>query len=552
MKILSVHHNQLPKPHLALLAILAVVAPLSGCGGGGGGGTNVSSAAPTAASSAVSTIEDVPTSGTLIASDPDGDPLVYSIASQPTMGSAAITNVATGSFTYTPTPDKNGPDSFTFKVSDGFSDSNTADVSITIIAENDAPVAQAGDLSTEEDTSTSGTLTGSDSDDDSLTYSIVSQPTMGSAVITDAATGAYTYTPDPDQNGLDNFTFIANDGPSDSNIATVTVTVNPVNDPPVASGSCGSTLQSDPAPYSGTLSATDLDSALLSYSLPDGSTDTSLTTAKGEITLDSTTGDFTYKPLIDGDRGRDTFTYQVIDTDGGVATATETVIVGQTIMPLGDSITDGFTGAGVPAQAVRVGYRLPLYDKLIMSDYPFDFVGSLSSGWDLFDPEVEFADHEGHRGWDASEIALGRIGDGTDDISYWLGQHPTDVVLLHIGTNGPLPQGDLDVEVILDRIEDWENSAGGNPVTVILARIIDWVPHNPDVTDFNDTVESMANDRIANGDDIILVDMENGALLDYRIAVGDMGDALHPNDKGYAKIANVWFDALTNVLDKCP
>ena len=154
MKILSVHHNQLPKPHLALLAILAVVAPLSGCGGGGGGGTNVSSAAPTAASSAVSTIEDVPTSGTLIASDPDGDPLVYSIASQPTMGSAAITNVATGSFTYTPTPDKNGPDSFTFKVSDGFSDSNTADVSITIIAENDAPVAQAGDLSTEEDTST--------------------------------------------------------------------------------------------------------------------------------------------------------------------------------------------------------------------------------------------------------------------------------------------------------------------------------------------------------------------------------------------------------------
>ena len=324
MKKLPMPCNLSTNPCIARLAIFVAAAALSGCGGGGGGdSTSVSPAAPTATPSAVSTIEDVPTSGTLTASDPDGDPLTYSIASQPTMGSAVITDVATGSFTYTPDPDKNGTDNFTFIASDGSSDSNSADVTITIAADDDAPVAQPGNLTTDEDTPANGTLTASDPDGDPLTYSIVSQPSMGSAVITDVATGTYTYTPDPDQNGTDSFTFIANDGSTDSNIATVTVTINPVNDPPVAIGGCGSTPQAQT--LAGTLSATDPDTpALLTYSLnADGSGGNGpIITAKGgTVTItDQTTGAFTYQPdTTAGDkRGVDTFDYQVSDTEGGV------------------------------------------------------------------------------------------------------------------------------------------------------------------------------------------------------------------------------------------
>ena len=357
MKKLSTPCNFYTNSRLASLAIVAMFAAFSGCGGGGGGGSSsVSSTAPSATSSAVTTMEDVATSSTLIASDPDGDPLTYSIASAPSMGSAIITDVATGAFTYTPDPDKTGTDDFSFKASDGSSDSNPATVTITIVADNDAPVAQAGTLSTNEDTPAPGTLVANDPDGEPLTYSIASQPGMGSVVITDAATGAYTYTPDPDQNGEDSFTFSATDGSTDSNVATVTVTINPVNDPPVATGSCGNTLQSDPEPYFGTLGATDIDSDLLMYSLPDGSTGTSLTTTKGMVTItDPTTGDFTYQPLDNADRGRDTFTYQVTDGEG-TNTATETIIVGQTVMPLGDSITMGsdFTGGSFGTDDERV------------------------------------------------------------------------------------------------------------------------------------------------------------------------------------------------------
>lgn len=342
MKNLPMPCNLSTKPLIARLAIFVAAAALSGCGGGGGGGDSTSvnpSSAPIATSSAVSTLEDVPTSGTLTASDPDRDPLTYRIASQPTMGSAVITDVTSGSFTYTPDPDKNGTDNFTFIASDGSSDSNSADVTISIIAGDDAPVAQAGILTTDEDMPSDGTLNASDPDGDALTYSIDSPASMGSAVITDVATGTYTYTPDTDQNGTDSFTFSVTDGSNFSNIETVAITINPVNDPPVAVGSCGSTPQAQT--LAGTLSATDPDvPALLTYKLnSDGSGEAGpvITAKGGTVTLtDPTTGAFTYQPATTaGDkRGVDSFDYQVSDTEGGISSATETVIVNQAIMPL--------------------------------------------------------------------------------------------------------------------------------------------------------------------------------------------------------------------------
>ena len=90
---------------------------------------------------------------------------------------------------------------------------------------NHAPVASDGTLTTAIDTPADGTLVATDSDADPLTFSRVTDGTKGSAVITNAATGAYTYTPNAGASGSDCFTFKANDGTVDSNIATVNVTI---------------------------------------------------------------------------------------------------------------------------------------------------------------------------------------------------------------------------------------------------------------------------------------------------------------------------------------
>ncbi len=90
---------------------------------------------------------------------------------------------------------------------------------------NTAPVAQAGALSTPINTAGNGTLVATDADSDPLTYSIVTNGTKGTAVVTNAATGAYTYTPSAGQTGADSFTFKANDTHVDSNTATVSVTI---------------------------------------------------------------------------------------------------------------------------------------------------------------------------------------------------------------------------------------------------------------------------------------------------------------------------------------
>ncbi|MEO8673255.1 MAG: Ig-like domain repeat protein [Tahibacter sp.] len=98
---------------------------------------------------------------------------------------------------------------------------------------NHNPVANPGSLSLIEDQTASGVL--SASDDGALSYSIVAQGSKGSVVVTNASSGAYTYTPHPNANGSDTFGFKVNDGGADSNVASVTVDIAPVNDAPTFS-----------------------------------------------------------------------------------------------------------------------------------------------------------------------------------------------------------------------------------------------------------------------------------------------------------------------------
>jgi len=551
--------------------LLATSLLLSGCGGGGGGGggggnsESPAATAPTAVAMSFSTTKNTSVNGKLEAHDKDGDPLTYRIVNNGSRGTAVLTNPTTGAFTYTPNPGEEGNDSFDFKANDGSLDSNQATVTVAII--NTPPVARDGNAKTNQDTVT-GTLNlnASDSDGDTLSYSIVSNGTLGTAVITNAVSGAYTYTPNPGQFGSDTFTFSANDTTTTSNTATVTVAINGL---PVAIGSCNTVKQGNQSPgLVGNLNASDDETpSMLTYSLlnPDGSdAGQTLTTSKGgTVTItDPTTGLFTYQAdTRPGDkRGRDTFDYQVRDPDNAVASATEIVIVDQTVMPLGDSITHGtdcigdtradgrcFSDGYAPDEETA-GYRQPLNESLIGSGYTFDFVGSLQHG-SMASPPLDDDDHEGHRGWNAFEIAWGLDMNGSDGVFVWLEQNPADFILLHIGTNDLSSTNENNVAEILDEIDRWENSANANPVTVILARIIDWAPNNPEVDALNNAVEIMVNGRT--NDNIVIVDQQTGARLNYTIGA-DMSDKVHPNTSGYGKMADVWFNGLAPLLDKCP
>ena len=90
-------------------------------------------------------------------------------------------------------------------------------------AVNTAPVATAASILTNEDTAKTGTLTATDVDSTSITYSKVASPSNGTVSVN--SNGAYAYTPNANFNGTDSFTFKANDGFLDSNLATVSINI---------------------------------------------------------------------------------------------------------------------------------------------------------------------------------------------------------------------------------------------------------------------------------------------------------------------------------------
>ena len=87
---------------------------------------------PIASNASFSTVQEKSVTGTLSANDPDGGTLTFKVAKNGSLGTATITNAATGVFTYVPKVGSFGTDTFTFKANDGTFDSNEAVVSITI------------------------------------------------------------------------------------------------------------------------------------------------------------------------------------------------------------------------------------------------------------------------------------------------------------------------------------------------------------------------------------------------------------------------------------
>ena len=185
--------------------------------------------APVADAQSVTTAEDTAAPVTLAGSDPDGDPLTYAVVDAPAHG--ALSGDRPGPHLH-PGRGLRGPDGFTFTVGDGSLTSAPATVSITVTGVNDAPVCYDGDRTTPEDTALASTVSCTDADPgDALAHAVVDAPAHGALDL--AADGGFTYTPDADYAGPDGFTFSASDGAAGSNVATISITVTPVNDAPV-------------------------------------------------------------------------------------------------------------------------------------------------------------------------------------------------------------------------------------------------------------------------------------------------------------------------------
>jgi hypothetical protein len=177
---------------------------------------------------------------------------------------------------------------------------------------NNAPVAAAQSVGTAEDTAMEITLQATDADSNPLTYAIVTQPANGTL---GGTAPNVTYTPTANYYGSDSFTFKANDGTIDSAAATVTITVTPVNDAPVATAQSVTTAED--AATTITLLAADTETSTLTYAID---------TQPANGTLSGTAPHVTYTPAANY-HGSDSFTFKANDglIESAAATVTLTV-----------------------------------------------------------------------------------------------------------------------------------------------------------------------------------------------------------------------------------
>ncbi len=200
---------------LTMYVAAAILALIAGC-------DNVSGVnhPPVANDQSVATPTNTPIKITLTSTDEDGHRLTFTIDTRPEHG------ILTGNppdLTYTPNTNYIGPDSLTFHAGDGYADGKTATVNIMVL--NNVPVAYDQSVITPIDVAIDITLIATDEDGHDLTYTVDDQSAYGTLT---GDPPNLTYTPEQGSAGFDSFTFHANDGYDDSNIATVTITVGDI------------------------------------------------------------------------------------------------------------------------------------------------------------------------------------------------------------------------------------------------------------------------------------------------------------------------------------
>lgn len=267
-----------------------------------------------------------------------------------------------------------GEYTLTITATDNLGLSASQPVGVIVNNVNRAPSATAQAVTLDEDTTVTIRLAGTDADGDELKYITSSRPANG--VLTGDAP-AVTYKPNLNFNGTDRFTFIVNDGKSDSAPATVTITVKPVNDPPVLTVPAAQTINEGQA-LSFAVTAMDPDDGqtltITASGLPDGATFVSASPTSGQFRWTPSftqAGSYTIK-FTATDNGTpqlsDTKDFKVTVTDVSllIAPGSMTVNEGQAISfdvsavpglgsPLTITLTNKPDGADFPDSATNNG-----------------------------------------------------------------------------------------------------------------------------------------------------------------------------------------------------
>jgi transglutaminase-like putative cysteine protease len=288
---------------------------------------------------------------------------------------------ASGSFTYRPDHDFNGLDRASIGCRDGRQRAGTAEglvldpppVTLTFVvtAINDPPVAEDQEALVDEDTALTGQIRATDPDGDALTYGVLLGARHGELSV-DSATGQFTYRPARNYAGKDAFRWMVSDGHGASAAATVTVTVLPVDDPPVA-GDQAATVPRDGLVV-GTLWADDAEGDRLTYAIV-------VPPASGTLDFVPETRIFTYHPAS-GFVGEDSFQFTATDGEHTSAPGRVTIRVlpegttgpqvltqhGRTTIAAGESATLDVTASGNSPLVFRWWKNgLPLGDAVAAS-----------------------------------------------------------------------------------------------------------------------------------------------------------------------------------------
>ncbi|RZJ00838.1 MAG: tandem-95 repeat protein [Brevundimonas sp.] len=285
---------------------------------------------------------------------------------------------ANGALTYTPAANANGAKTFNYTISDGQGGSATSSVNVTVNPVNDAPVANPDAVTTNEDTAVTFDVRTNDTDVDGSTRTVThingsAIAAGGQVILSDGGrvvlngNGTLTYTPVANANGARAFDYTISDGQGGSASSTVSLTVNPVNDRPVAVNDTGSATEAGGV-LNGTPGAaatgnvltndTDVDDAVLvvsaertgaeSGSGSAGTVGSPLNGAYGTLVLNAN-GSYSYavndtnaavQALAPGGTLTDTFTYTVRDAAGLTDTAQLTITInGANDAPVAQNVT---------------------------------------------------------------------------------------------------------------------------------------------------------------------------------------------------------------------
>ncbi|MEL6763343.1 MAG: Ig-like domain-containing protein, partial [Cyanobacteria bacterium J06607_6] len=258
--------------------------------------------APVAVEDTATTDEDVAIDVPVLTNDTDadGDELSVTAVGAATNGEATLSE--DGTVTYTPNAGFSGEDTFTYTVSDG-TEETTGSVAVTVNNVNEAPVAVEDTATTDEDLPVTITVLANDTDADAdeLTVTAVGTATNGEVVINED--GTVTYTPTAGFSGEDSFTYTISDG-SEEVTASVAVTVNNLNEAPVANEDTATTEEDAPVTIEVLANDTDADA--------DELTVTAVGTPTSGTAAINDDGTVTYTPTV-GFSGEDSFTYTVSD-----------------------------------------------------------------------------------------------------------------------------------------------------------------------------------------------------------------------------------------------